>query len=143
MEAVVLEEGVVGLKEDVSTRLILRRFRAVLLLGAPFEEEAAHFALAKGLHLKARAEGIDRLDTHAIKADALLESLGIVFATGIQHAHGFYELSLWDAAPIVAHGYAEVVLNVNLYSVTGIHLELINRIINHLLQQHVDAVLRQ
>ncbi len=48
-----------------------------------------------------------------------------------------------DATAVVAHGDSEVVVDVNLYSLAGIHAELVDGIVHRLLQEHINAVLGQ
>ena len=50
---------------------------------------------------------------------------------------------MWDATPVVTHPYAQVVLDVYLDALTGVHFKLVDRVVDDLLEQHVDAVLGQ
>ena len=72
-----------------------------------------------------------------------MKGLGVVLAARVEHAYGLYKLSLWNATAIVAHGDAQVVLHVYLYAVARIHLKLIDRVVYHLLEQHIYAVFGQ
>ena len=143
MERIVLEQRVVGLEEDISTVLILRRLSLIADELAALKDECAHLSLTITLHLKVGAEGVDSLHTDTVQTDTLFKCLGIILTTGIQHRHGFHKLTLWDATAIVAHGDAEVVLNIHLNAVTGIHLKLIDGVVDDLLQQDIDTVFRQ
>lgn len=67
-------------------------------------------------------EGIHRLHTDTIQADALLEGLAVIFSARVEHRDGLDELALGDAAAIVAHTDAQLVIDINLNARTGIHL---------------------
>ena len=71
-------------------------------------------------------ECIDGFHTDTVQSDALLEGLGIVFATGVQHRDSLDELALRNPPAIVSYTDTQVVLHVNLDPVAGIHLELID-----------------
>ncbi len=86
------------------------------------------------------AQGIHGLQAHAVQAHALLESLAVIFSSGVEHTDGFHQLPKGNAAPIVAHGNAQMVLHRHFNALAGIHLEFVNAIVNNLFQQHVDAV---
>ena len=143
MELVVLKQRRVGFEEDVCAAFILRVLCAVALHLAALKGYHAHLAFAEGAHLELRAQGVHRLDTHTVQSDRLLEGLRVVLAAGVQHGDSLDELALRDAAAVVAHGDAEVVLDGYLYAVAGVHLELVDTVVNNLLQQHVDAVFGQ
>ena len=69
-----------------------------------------------------------------------MKRLRVVFAARVEHAHGLYQLSLRNAAAVVAHGYAQVVFQIHLDTLAGLHLKLVDRVVNHLFQQYVNAV---
>ena len=143
LEAVVLEHGVVGLEPDVCAVLVVGLLRHVALQHPTLEGGLPHHAVAVGAHLEACAECVDGLHAHAVESHALLESLGIVFAAGVEHADGLDEFALGDAAAVVPHAHAEVVLDVDFNALSGIHLELVDGVVHHFLEEHVDAVLGQ
>ena len=143
VETVVLEQRGVGFKEDVRSRLVLRGHRAVGLQHAALERHAAHLALAVAASLKTRAQGIHGFHADTVQSDRLLESLRVVLAARVEHADGLDELSLRYAAAIVAHADTQVVVDVHLDAAPGVHLELVDGVVDYLLQQHVDAVLGQ
>ena len=87
-----------------------------------------------------RAQGIDSLHTHTIQADRLLESLGVELTTGVQNANTLDELTLRNTSTIVTYGNAQVVLDIDFNTITCTHLEFIDRVVEHLLQQHIDTV---
>ena len=101
----------------------------------------AHLALSVGLHLEVRAQRIDRLHAHTVQSYALLESLGVVFSAGVEHAHGLHQLALRYAAAIVAHADTQVFVYRNLNALACVHLELVDAVVDYFLQKHVDAVL--
>ena len=142
VEFIVLEQRVVGLKEDKCAALVLSRSSGIAHQFAALEDSRAHFAVAIGTHLEARAQEIDGLDAHAIHAHRFLEGLRIVFTAGIELADGLYHLFLRDAASIVAQRHAQIILDVDFYALALVHAELVDRIVDGFLEQHIDAVFR-
>ena len=145
VEAILLEKSlvVVGLEEDKSTGFIAAFRGFIGLQDAPFEGQCAHLALAIASHLEVRAQCVDGFHTDTVQADTLLESLRVVLTACIQHADGLDELSLRDAAAIVAHRHTQVVVDIDLDALAGIHLELVDGVVDDLLQQHINTVLGQ
>ena len=86
---------------------------------------------------------IDGLDTHTVQAHRLLESLRVVLTTSIQHTDGLDELALGDASSVVANGDTQVVVDIDFNAVACLHLELVDTVVYHLLQQYIDAVFGQ
>ena len=80
------------------------------------------------------------LHTHTVQAYTLLEGLAIILTAGVEHAHCLHQLALRDAAAIVAHADALVVGDVNLDALAGMHLKLVDRVVDDLLEQHIDTV---
>ena len=103
----------------------------------------AHLSLAERLHLEMRAEGIDRLHTHTIQAHTLLEGLAVVLATSIEHADSLDKLALRNASAIIAHADTKIVLDDDFESLAGANLELVDGVVHHLYQEHLDAVFGQ
>ena len=93
------------------------------------------------MDLEMLAQRIDGLHTDTIQADGLLEGLGVVLTTGIEHTDGLNHLTLRNATTIVSYADTEMILHRNLDAVAGIHLKFIDGVVDDLLQQHVDAVL--
>ena len=145
MELIVLKQllAIIRLEEDIGACLIVCRLRYIGLQDSLGKRKGTNLSFAIGLHFEAGTEGIDRLHTHAVQSDALLESLGIVLATGIQHRHSLNKLSLRNAATVVTHGDTEFLVDVHLDTLSGIHLELVNGVVYHFLQQYINAVFRQ
>ena len=143
MELIVEKQRIVRFEKDIGTVLILRVLGHIALLVAALKDQRAHLALSVGAHLEACAQRIDRLDAHTVESHALLESLGVVFAARIEHAHGLDELALRDAAAIVAHADTQIVVDIHLDAVALFHLKLVDRVVYHLFQQHIDAVFGQ
>ncbi len=90
-----------------------------------------------------RAEGIHRLHTHTVQSDTLLERLAVILTTGIQHAHSLDKFTLRNTTTIVAHADPQMIFDINLQSGSSSHLELVDRVIYHLFQKHIDTILRQ
>ena len=88
-------------------------------------------------------EGIDRFHTDTVQTDTLLERLAIVLTTGIQHADSLNELSLRNTTAIVADADTQIVLYIDFQTCSSPHLKLIDGVIDHLLQEHINTILRQ
>ena len=88
-------------------------------------------------------EGIDRFHTDTVQTDTLLERLTIVLTTGIQHADSLNELSLRNTTAIVADADTQIVLYIDFQTCSSPHLKLIDGVIDHLLQEHINTILRQ
>ena len=143
MERIVLEESIIWFEEDVSTILVLGLRSLVALEVTTLENQVAHLAITEGFHLEMGAEGIDRLHTDTIQADTLLERLAIILTSGIEHADRLDKFALRNTTTIVAHADTKMVLYVDFKTGTSSHLKLVDGIIHHLLQEHVDTILRQ
>ena len=145
LELVVLEQlGVgIGLEEDERAVLVLRILGGVADEFSAFEGGTAHLAVAIAGHLEVRAQRIDGLDTDTVQTNTFLEGLRVVLTTRVEHRHGLNHLALRNATAIVADSDAQVVLDVNLDAVAGMHLELVDGVVDDFLQQHINAVFGQ
>ena len=110
---------------------------------AALKLQCSYHTVAIRPHLEVGAQGVDRLHTHTVQSDALLERLRVVLASGVEHRYSLDELTLGYAAAVVAHRNTQTVVDIDFDATTGIHLELVDRVVDNLLEQHVDAVLRQ
>ena len=90
METIVLEQGIIGLEIDICAILILGIGGMVADKLSTLEDQLPDFSLPVRLHLKTGTKRVDRLDAHAIEADALLESLAVILAARIEHAHSLH-----------------------------------------------------
>ena len=143
LELIVQEEGIIRLEEDVCAVLVLCVLCHVADHLTTGKDCLAHLTLAITVYLEMRTQGIDGFHTHTIQTDRLLKRLGVVLTTSIQHRYGLDQLSLRDASTIVAHGDTQVLVDIHLDTVARMHLELVDGVVDHLFQQHVDTVLRQ
>ena len=143
VERVTDEQCRVGFEEDVGAVLVGRVLGDVRCQVAALELERTHLAVAIRLHLEVCREGVHRLHTHAVQTHALLERLRVVLAAGVEHTDCLNELALRYATTIVAHRHTQTVVDVYLYALAGVHLELVDRVVDDLLQQHIDTVLGQ
>ena len=143
LEAIVFEHRVVGFEEYQCARLVGGCLRLVVLQLTTFEHHFPHLALAVGSCLEMGAQRIHRLHAHSVEAHALLKCLGVVFATRIEHVDRLDEFSLRYASAIVAHPHPEMVFDIYLNTFSGIHLELVDGVVDDLLQQHIDTVFGQ
>ena len=86
---------------------------------------------------------IHGFDTHTIESHTLLESFRVVLSTRIEYTHSFHQFPLWDASSIVAHSNSQIIFNIYLYPIARFHFELINRVVQNLFQEYINAVLWQ
>ena len=107
------------------------------------KNQAAYRTVTITLHLKAGTQSIDGLDTDAVQSHAFLKSLGIVFASSIEHRDRLNEFALRNATSVVPYRYAQIVDNIHFNAISGMHLKLIDGVVDDLLQKHIHAVFRQ
>ena len=143
VERIAYEQCGVGFEEDIRAVLVSRVLGDVRLEVAALELERTHLSVAVRLHLEMCREGVHRLHANAVQTHTLLERLRVVLAAGVEHADSLYELTLRNATTIVAHRHTQAVVDVYFYALAGVHLELVDGVVDHLLQKHIDAVLRQ
>ena len=134
MERVVFEERVVGFEENERAVFVLRRLGGVARHYAPLESDAAHLSVAIGTSLEARTQEVHRLDAHAIHSDRLLKRLRVVFSARVELADSLDEFSLRNTASVVAHRYAQVVVDVDFDAFSGVHPKFVNRVVDGLFQ---------
>ena len=48
-----------------------------------------------------------------------------------------------NASTIVAYSHTKIVFDVYFYPVASMHLKLVDRVVEHLFEQHVDTIFRQ
>ena len=115
---------------------------AVLLLeDALLEERVGVFAVAHGAHVETVRKRVHGLCADAVHADGELEALGVELAARVEFAHAVHDLAERDAAPEVAdRARAGVPVEPDLHAAAEAHDELVDRVVDDLLQEHVDAV---
>ena len=122
---------------------------AVLLVGVLLPALALFEPLGEG-HLVGPAvahragrelarEHVHRLDAHAVQTHRLLEGRAAVLAAGVHLRDGRRERVERDAAAVVAHG-DQLPLDRDVDLASGAHDELVDRVVHHLLDEDVDAV---
>ena len=139
-ETVVLEKGIVRLEEDVRAVFVLCGFGDIALQDSLLESGASNLSVAVAAYLKTATQCIDGFYTHTVQSDALLEGFAVVLTTCVQHTDGFDHLSLGNTATIVAYTDTQVLVDVNLDAFAGIHLELVDAVVDDLLQQYIYSV---
>ena len=83
---------------------------------------------------------IDGLCTYTVKTDGELESLRVVFRTGIYDGYALHHLTERDTASEVPDGDT-VVQDGHVYPGTGTHDEFIDTVIDYFLEKYVDTVI--
>lgn len=96
-------------------------------------------AASEALDDKRCGEGVDRLDANTVEAHALLERLGIIFAAGVHLRRSVDELAQRDASAVVADGDGGLG-DVDFELVAEAHHILVDGVVDHLLEEHIDAV---
>jgi hypothetical protein len=99
-------------------------------------------AVAKRGYFETVGQGIDRLGAHPVEPHGKLEHLGVVLGPGIDHAHTLNELAQGDTAPEIPHLDHAVRADIHVDPLAHPHDELVHRIVYHLFEEDVDAVVR-
>ena len=115
------------------------RLPAVALLEPLGEGDRAGLAVAHRARRELTREHVHGLDAHAVQAHGLLEGRAAVLAARVHLGNGRRQRLERNAAAEVAHR-DDVVLDRDVDLAPGAHDELIDRVIDDLLDQHVDAV---
>ena len=143
-EAELLEDRAVRQELDERAVALVRVLALAALLAlqlALLEQRLGKLAVAHGADVEPVRERVDGLGAHAVHAHGELEALGVELAAGVQLAHAVHDLAERDAAPVVAHAArAAVPVELDLHAPPVAHDELVDRVVDDLLQQHVDAV---
>ena len=126
-------------RDQRAVALLHAALPAVALLDALREGDRAGLAVAHRTGGELARKHVDGLDAHAVQADGLLEGRTAVLAAGIHLADGRRERFERNAAPVVAHR-DHVVGHRDLDLLAGTHDELVDRVVDDLLDEHVDAV---
>jgi hypothetical protein len=121
-----------------------RRRRAVLALllldqFALLEAGPNELPFAVGHHLEVRRECVHGLGADAVQPHRELEDVVVVLAAGVDLADAVHHLAQRDAAAVVADDHLGAVAgDLDLPALT--HDELVHRVVDDLLEHHVDAV---
>ena len=133
---------------EADLRAVLPREAAlppVALFETLLEIDRMGLAVAHRARRKGARQVVHRLDTHTVQTDGLLERRAllviVVLAARVHHAHRRRQRIERNTASVVAHRHL-VILNrdVDLVAV-AVHV-LVDRVVGHLLDQHVDTVVR-
>ena len=157
-----IEEGVVpqhvldelGAEFEVlaEERLVWRELheRAVALVGlryarlclelSCFKIHDFRLALTDRLCAIVQRERVHRLLSDAVESDGFLKCLAVVFRACVDDRNAVHELSERDATSVVAHLHVAI-RNLHLDPFSLTHHKLVDRVIDRLFQQHVNAVL--
>ena len=119
------------------------RFEHARLALEPALLELDDFGLPIANRLRAviEREPVDRLLADAIETDGFLERLAVVFRAGVDDRDAIDELSQRNPASVIAHLRAAV-LELDLDLLPRAHHKFVDRVIDGLLEQDVDPVLR-
>ncbi len=110
------------------------------LVSRPAENSALFICpsrVAHALHEQVRGERVHRLHAHAVHADG--SEIALEVAARVHLGVAIDHLVQGDAAPVVAHGHA-VFLDGDIDDFAVAVHELVDGVVHHLLQEHVDAV---
>ena len=140
LELALLEDDRVRLELDERAVGLLGLALVLLLELALLEGRLGELTVTMAPHRKLLRQRVDGLGADAVKADAELEDLAVVFRARVDLGNAVHELAQRDATPEVAH--ADVVaLDSDFHLLAEAHDELVNRVINDLLEQDVAAVI--
>ena len=112
----------------------------VRYLLAGLETHGARLAVADAADRELARQRVDGFDTDAVQADGLLEGLRVILGSGVHLRGDVHELAERNAAPVVAHRHAAVVPDRDVDRLAETHHVLVNRVVEHLLDQDVYAV---
>ena len=109
---------------------------------------AARLAVAEGLYAEESRERIHGLGTYAVQTHGFLEGLAVVLTAGVEQRNGFHHLAQGNTASIVAYAYHLTFAirpfasrrYVHFDHLTFAHAELVDRVVDGLLDQHVYTV---
>ena len=135
-----MEHRGIRLEIDICAILVLRWFCDIACEFAAFKSSLTHLSVTIATHFEMSTQGIYSLNTHSVKSDTFLKSLRVELSAGVQDTHTVDELSLRDSSAIVANGDTKIILYRYLDTVACLHLKLIDRVIEYLLQQDVDTI---
>ena len=117
------------------------RFAALFVLQlALFERAFDVFPGAIAAHQELLGQGIDRFGAHPVQPDAELEHIVVVLGPGVNLRDTIDHLSQRDAAAKISHRHGAA-LDVDLHFLAVAHDILVDRVIDHLLEQDVTAVI--
>ena len=125
------DQGAVFLLGDLSSLF--------LTLLAAREEPALELAVAIADDLELGRQGVDGLVADAVEPDRELEDVVVVLAAGVDLGNAVDQLPQWNASAVVANGHLGAVAR-NHDPPTVAHDELVDRVVDDLLEHHVDAV---
>ena len=138
-ELVSLEDRRVGGELHVGAVALVGATLGLVHEQAPLELDLGELAVAHGAGEELRGEGVDGLRADAVHADGELEDVVVELAAGVELAHALAELAEGDAAAVVAAGDGLLVdRELDLAAEAG--NELVDGVVEHLLEEDVDAV---
>jgi len=141
-EGIVAENCRVGHKPHIrAVGLVTWLHRALLEQLAAAEPGTLALAVAHRTHLKLGAQRVHSLQAHTVQTDGFLESLAVKLAARVHLRHRVDQRAKRDTAAIVAHGGRGGV-HIHDYLLAVAHHKLVYRVVEHLLDQHVYAVVR-
>ena len=106
------------------------------------EKGALAFLVPKGDDLEVGREKVYGFGSHSVEAHGFLEDGGIVFSPGIHHRDAFHDLAQGNAPAVVAYRYGAV-LDGDVDALTLPHDKLVDGVVDDLLEQDVDTVVRR
>ena len=131
----------VGAKLDQGAVLgVCRGAASAFALLAAREDRLGKLPVAHADRAKAFGERVDRFGPHAVESDRELKHLVVVLGAGVDLADRIDQLAQRDTAPVVTHLYRAVGVDLDLDPLTVPHDVLVDAVVDHLLEEHVDAV---
>ena len=140
MELIIVEHRGIWFKINISAVLVLCRLSHIALQLTILKDGLTHFALTIAVYLEMCTQCIHSLYSYTIQANGLLESLRVEFSAGVQNTHRVDKLTLRDASTVVSNRDAVIVFDIHLDTVASLHLELIDGVVEHFLQQDIDSI---
>ncbi len=135
------EERFVGRELDDRAVFLGGGGNAVILLQlALLKLDDLGLPIAHGLGAVLKGKRVDGFLADAVEADGFFERLAVVLSAGIDDRDAFKEFSQRDAASVVAHAHGALD-EFDLDFFAKAHREFVDRVVDRLLNENVDAVL--
>ena len=143
LESEFFEERCIGGKFDVGPVLFLGLPFLLLFQNALDEPRFEKFPFALAPHEEMGGEGVDRFGSHAVQTDGKLEHIVIVLCAGVDLADAFDHFAQRNAPPEVPdRNGRSLLVQVDQDFFPFSHDELVDRIVDHLFDHHIDPVVR-
>jgi hypothetical protein len=139
-EGVIMEHLRIGFEDDPrAVGLFGLHHLVVLAQDAPIELGQLQLPFPCALDAEIGTQGVHGLGTYTVQAHALLEGLAVVLGSRVDLAHHVDHLAQGHTTTVIADLHARA-LDGHVHLLAMAHDEFVDAVVQHLLQQDVDAV---